>query len=114
MAGAGAAGAVTGVVRSSSGLVRPRAPWTRSGRTAMTAPTVSAVIAASPIPIRTWTPTMAVKTLPIGTSAVPPRAYRAVKAIAAAGTEIRAATKAATVTEERRRGRTFTRPRKSR
>lgn len=50
------------------------APYTRSGRTAMTAPTVRAVIAASPRPMRTCTPTIAVSTLPIGMSVVPPMA----------------------------------------
>src|SRR5690606_21528047 len=38
---------------------RPRAPWTRSGRTAITLPMVSAVMTPSPMPISTWTPTMA-------------------------------------------------------
>lgn len=74
-AGAGAgAGASTSSpsIRSLSEEVSPRAPCTRSGRTAMTAPTVSAVITASPMPIRTWTPAIAVKTLPIGMSVVPP------------------------------------------
>lgn len=71
---AGAAGASTSSpsTRSLSGVARPRAPCTRSGRTAITAPTVSAVITASPMPIRTWTPTIAVNTLPMGTSVVPP------------------------------------------
>ena len=79
----------------------------------MTAPTVSAVIAASPMPMRTCTPIMAVATLPMETSVVPPIAYISVKASAAAGTETRAATKEATVIERRVRGSTFTRPRKT-
>ncbi len=54
---------------------------------------------------------MAVATLPIATSVVPPVQYSSVKASAAAGTETSAATKEAAVTERRERGSTFTRPR---
>ncbi len=116
-----ATGVVTGAgastrspfTRSWSRCRRPRAPYTRSGRTAMTAPTVSAVMTASPMPISTCTPTIAVATLPMETSVVPPTAYSSVKAIAAAGTETSAATKEATVTERRLRGSTASRPRKT-
>ena len=67
----------------------------------MTAPTVGAVIAASPMPIRTCTPTIAVKTLPIGDVRRAADRVEPVKATAAAGTETSAATKEATVTERR-------------
>jgi hypothetical protein len=40
----------------------------------MTAPTVSAVMTASPAPMSTWTPIIAVATLPRETSVVPPTA----------------------------------------
>src|ERR671919_1857053 len=46
--------------------VRSDAPYTRSGRTATTAPTVSPVITPSPIPISRCTPTMAPPTVPKG------------------------------------------------
>ncbi len=98
-------------MRSFSGAASPRAPCTRSGRTASTAPTVAAVMAASPMPISTCTPTMAVSTLPSGTSVVPPRAYRRVNMTAAPGTESSAPAKAATVTERRVSGRSFSSPR---
>ncbi len=55
---------------------------------------------------------MAVATLPIDTSVVPPIAYMSVKARAAAGTETRAATKEAAVIDPRVRGSTFASPRK--
>ncbi len=74
---------------------------------------VSAVIAASPMPISRWTPTMAVATLPIETSVVPPIQNRSVNARAAAGTDTTEATKEAAVIERRVFGRTFTRPRKT-
>ena len=42
----------------------PRAPYTRSGRVAMTAPTAIAVMIPSPMPISTWTPIIEPPTAP--------------------------------------------------
>ena len=53
----------------------PRAPYTRSGRIAITAPTARAVMMPSPMPIRTWTPIIAPATEPTDTASLPPRAY---------------------------------------
>src|SRR4051812_23036049 len=67
-------------VRSSSSCSSVLAPWTRSGRTASTAPMVIIVMIPSPMPMSTWTPTMAPATVATDALPVPPMAYSTVKA----------------------------------
>src|SRR6185503_19766226 len=91
-----------------------RAPCTRSGRTATMLPTARPVIRASPTPISTCQPTIAVTSVSSGMSACPPTAYSPVKQSAATGTETRAATAAAGATIDSRLGSSACRPRKTR
>src|SRR6478752_6925945 len=83
-----------------------RAPYTRSGRTAITAPTARNVITPSPMPISTWTPSIAVMSLSREMSAVPPTTYRPTNSRAATGTETNAAMPASAGTSESRLGST--------
>ena len=53
----------------------PRSRYTRSGRTAATAPTVAAVMIPSPMPISTCRPTISVNTVPSEAPPAPPIAY---------------------------------------
>ena len=79
----------------------------------MTAPTVSAVITPSPMPINACTPPIAVSTAGIDASPPPPSAYSATKASDASTTETPAAMPAAITTEGRFAGRKRLMPRKT-
>ena len=76
-----------------------RAPYTRSGRVAITAPTASAVMMPSPMPMSTCTPTIDPATAPMDTASLPPMAYSTTNASAASTGAANAATPAPIVTD---------------
>src|SRR5690606_36283764 len=92
---------------------RSAARCTRRDREASHAPTVSAVITPSPIPMRTWTPTMAPATVDTDAPPAPPIAYWATKPSEASTTDRPAATPAAATTDPGRAGSTARSARKA-
>ncbi len=81
---------------------------------ATTAPTVSAVMTASPTPMTACQVSMKPASWPRSRRAAPPTAYRPTKTSAAAGTETKAPTAEAGTAEDARLGRTAMQARETR